>query len=300
MSTKLLWGTDPECFPVYSNDDGLQALPPYYFRKNLEVPASDDPKHPVFFDTDEFKLHEDGAAFEMAIFPSHSPKELWERVQECARMTEQNILEKFPDDCIPILKFLPTVGWEVKRWENMPEDFFMSTRFGCDPSEDAWNLSKKSRIIDASKHPFRYGGGHIHISGSETIAEEPILAIRCLSITAGCAAVAFSDVPPLEKSRTFEYGVPGNFRRQRYGKNNPFGSDYSFGVEYRTISNRWCSDWKIAEKVFSWAEIGIKDILEKELHTELLDYLGTPAQTAILECNQNLATQVLDYISERI
>lgn len=302
---RLLWGADPECFPVYGGGEDLKALPPYWFRKILGVDSYVEEKdihgkHPVFFDNNEFKLIEDGAAFEMTILPSNSPRDLWERIQECAKMANEKILSQFPDDCLPVLQFLPTIGWDVKRWENMPEDFFMSTMFGCDPSEDAWNLTKKSRVIDASLHPWRYGGGHMHVSGSELLAEEPILAIRCLSITAGCAAIAFSDVPDLEKARTFEYGVPGNFRRQRYGRKNPFGPEYAFGVEYRTTSNRWCSDWNLAEKVFNWAEIGIRDVFEGGLHKDLLENLGEYAQVAILECNQNLAEEVLEYISERI
>lgn len=297
---KLIWGADPEAFSVYKVDGELNALPPYYFRKILGVPASDDPKHPVFISSKDFKLHEDGAAFEMTIKPSFSPKEVWDSIQECASAADAQILGQFSDECSPILRFLPSVGWQVERWKNMPEDFFMSTRFGCDPSQDAWNLSKKSSVIDASLHPWRYGGGHIHISGSEYLAEDPILGIRCLSVTAGCAAIAFSDVPDLEKFRTFEYGVPGNFRIQRYGKKNPFGPEYAVGAEYRTISNRWCSDWNLAKEIFTWAEIGIRNLLEGGLHNEILEITGEPAQTAILECNQGLAKEILSYIQERI
>lgn len=301
----LLFGSDPEAFGAYEKDGQLHTLPPYWFRKVLGVDShieENDPqgKHPVFFDAGEFKLIEDGAAFEMTIHPSHSPRELWDRIQECARVTGERILSQFPDDCMPVLQFLPTIGFDVERWAKMPEDFKMSTMFGCDPSQDAWNLEKKATILDASKHPYRYGGGHIHISGSEALAREPILAIRCLSITAGLAAVAYTDVPELEKLRTFEYGIPGNFRIQRYGKKNPFGKEYAVGAEYRTVSDRWCSDWTMAEQVFNWARIGIENLLETDLHMEVLDTVSTSAKEAILSSDKEMAVQILDYIQDRI
>lgn len=298
--SKLLFGTDPESFPVYEKDGELYSLPPYYFRRVLGVSASDDKKHPIFLEKNEFRLHEDGAAMEMAILPSSNPRDIFDRIQECANLASKMILSQFPDDCLPVLQFLPTVGFDVERWKNMPEDFFMSTTFGCDPSKDAWNLDKKSRIVDASKHPHRYAGGHIHISGSRMIENEPILAVKSLAVTAGCAAVAFSDVPDLERERTFEYGIPGNYRVQRYGKNNHFGKDYSVGIEYRTISSRWCSNWNLAVEIFKWAEIGINNVLEGRLYLEILDSVGEYAREAILTCNQNLAKQVLSYVESKI
>jgi|SRR5688572_11099527 len=307
MSEKvpLIWGTDPEAFASYSENGKLHTLPPYYFRKVLDVPHYVEPqdtkaKHPVFFDRGVYKLIEDGAAFEMTIQPSHSPKELWERIQACAEETSELILSEFPEDCDPVLRFIPTIGFDVKRWENMPEDFRMSTMFGCDPSKDAWNMSKKSSITDASLHAWRYGGGHLHISGSEMIAEDPIRAIQCMSVTAGNAAIAYSKVPNLEKMRTFEYGIPGNFRVQRYGKKNPFGPAYAVGVEYRTISDSWCGDWNLAEKVFQWAEIGIRNLLETNLAQEILDDTGEASQQAILNCDQEMSRQILSYIESRI
>lgn len=303
--TPLIFGSDPEAFAAYKKDEQLYTLPPYWFRKVLGVNSYLEPKdvhgkHPVFFEEEEFKLIEDGAAFEMTIQPSHSPRQLWERIQACAEQTNARILSQFSDDCLPVLQFLPTVGFDVNRWARMPEDFVMSTMFGCDPSQDAWNLEKKSTITNASQHPWRYGGGHMHISGSKMIQEEPILAARCLSVTAGIAAVAFTDVPDIEKMRTSVYGIPGNFRVQRYGKKNPFGKEYAIGMEYRTPSNRWCTDWEFAEKVFDWARIGVEILLETNLHQEILEIVAEPAQIAILTSDKEMAVQILDYIQTKI
>lgn len=294
--SKILFGTDPESFAVYEKDGKMYTLPPYFFRKNLGVDASNHPKHPVFIKGDEFKLHEDGAAFELSIMPSFNPKDLFDRVQAANQAASATILSRFPDHCLPELQYLPTVGFEVNRWGEMPRDFFMSTTFGCDPDEDAFNLDKKARIVDASQHPERYGGGHIHFSGNPLIADEPILAVQLLALTAGCAAVAYSDVPELEKARTFLYGRPGKYRVQKYGKNNPFGEDYANGIEYRTTSNRMFSSWNIFEKVTSWASIAINELLPRKNAYDLVAEAGDTAISAILEANQDSAKDVLSFV----
>lgn len=297
---KILYGTDPEKEAVYERDGELYALPPYFFRKYLGVQATDDPNHPVFLEGDGWKVHEDGANFEFSIRPSHNPRDLFDTVKQAEKALEDNILKLFPEHCLPNVHSLPTVNWDVDRWQNEGEDFFMSTQFGCDPDEDVWDSEAEGSIMDASKFPFRFCGGHLHLSGSPKIAEDPHLAIRCMAYTAGLAAVAFSDVPRLERDRTFLYGKPGKFRVQNYGVNNPFGPDYAAGIEYRTPSTRWTGVWEIAQKVLSWAEIGVKELLENGLGAELDEKLEKPAIRAILKADQESALELLEYIQERI
>jgi hypothetical protein len=295
--SKLLLGTDPELFAGYVKNGVLYTLPPFYFRKHLGVQASADKKHPVFFETKEFKLHEDGAAFEMSIMPSHDPKDLFDRIQECVKMAEEKIISQFPDDCLPTLQFFPTIGFDVERWASLGKEDMMSVSFGCDPDEDAFDLQANSSVIDASQHPYRYAGGHIHYSGSKDIKKDPILATKVLALTSGCAAIAYSDVPKLEKERTFRYGRPGKYRIQNYGPKNPFGPDYSMGIEYRTTSCRWASSWEIAEQVFNWGILGITEILPNaKLAVKLLNDLGSAVVTTILEANQETAIEILDYV----
>jgi hypothetical protein len=297
--TKLLFGTDPELVSVYEKRGALYTLPPYYFRKYLGVPASSDPKHPIFLEENGWKFHEDGAAFEMSVKPSFNPKELFDTIQECKRTAEERIISRFPEHCHPVLRFLPTVGFEVDRWISEGDDFRMSTRFGCDPDMDAFNIEANCTVIDASLHPERYCGGHIHFSGSKYFKSEPILAIKSLALTAGCASVLYSDVPELERRRTYLYGKPGKWRLQNYGKNS-YGKDYEVGIEYRTISDTWCKSWEITEKIFNWATVGILELLEKGLIKELLPELSEIATTAIIEQDRELASQVLDTIYARV
>jgi hypothetical protein len=153
-------------------------------------------------------------------------------------------------------------------------------------------MEVKARVLDVHKHPERYGGGHIHISGSNLFEIEPILAVKCLAITLGQAAIAFSDTPNLEHDRTFLYGRPGKYRVQHYG-------DGTIGIEYRTPSNRWTSDIDFAKKIFEWAQIGV-DLLESQLAVELVDELGEVSAQNIINTYQFGSQEVLNRISERI
>ena len=297
----VLFGTDPEASAVYEKDGNLYSLPPYYFRKVLGVPATkQDTRHPVFFEEPEMKAIEDGANFEFTILPSHNPKDLFDRVQECSRLVSERILSQFPEHCLPNLHFLPTVNWDIERWADMPLDFVVATEFGCDPDEDVFDLDAAAKVMDASLHPERYDGGHIHVSGSAWIAEDPHLAVKCMLYTAGMASIRYSDVPDLERRRLFLYGRPGKFRVQEYGKRNMFGPDYAIGIEYRTPSARWAGDWNIAEKVLGWAEIGIKGLLETGLGAELAPEITQPAIDAIMNADQDAAGTILAYIESRL
>lgn len=302
MFNKILWGTDPEAFAAYEKDGKLYTLPPYFFRENLGVPVTrknKNDRHPVFIQTANWKFHEDGAAFEMSVTPTHDPRELWETIQDCAKVAGEQLLSQFPDHCMPVLQFLPTIGFDVERWKDMGPDFDYSTRFGCDPDLDATEFNRPSVEIDASKWPFRYSGGHIHMSGCKLFEDDPMMAVLCQMITSGCAAIAHSDRPDLDHDRTFMYGKPGKYRFQNYGEDTPFGPDYMFGIEYRTPSSRWASNWNIAKEVFKWAEIGIQ-IFESGLGATIVPELRQQAISSILHANQAGAREVLDYVESQI
>lgn len=299
--SQLIFGTDPEFFSGYTKDNTIYCLPPVYFRQHLGVQAEPNGRHPIFIKLSNGTIvHEDGAAFELSATPSTNWEDLFERVNEGKKALETQILSKFPEVNDGKTYTLPTINYEVDRWQGEDEEFIYCTEFGCDPDEDAFNTEVKSRIIDASQHPFRYGGGHIHISGSKAIKEEPLLAVHSLALTVGLAAVAYSDVPELDKERTYLYGKPGKYRIQRYGHNFNKFPYTNVGIEYRTPSNRWTDNKDMAEQVFSWATIGIKILLEGGLVNELIDELREPVTKTIISANQADALDILGYIDSRI
>jgi hypothetical protein len=195
---------------------------------------------------------------------------------------------------------LPTINFEVDRWSQEVEEFQQCLIFGCDTSFDAWNDGKSFPRVNAKKHPYRYGGMHIHISGREIIKEKPMLAIQMLTLTTGLAYVANSKVPELELLRTGMYGKPGNFRPQRYrGLWNDIPNT-EFGVEYRTPSNSMADNYEQCEEVFKWTEIGIDNLLPSDLGLDLIKKFAKDAKEAVIKCNQSLARDILSYIETRI
>ena len=300
---QLVFGTDPEFFASYTKEGKEYVLPPAWFRVYGKVPYYPDVKHPVFLDAMEKEgviIMEDGVAFEETIRPSTDWKELFERVQFGKKLLSDHILSKFPNDCNPEVSTIPTINYETERWTKEEKEFQMCLIFGCDQDFDADDYNAPGKVIDAKKHPYRYGGGHIHVSGSRIIKEEPLLSIQCLKLTAGLAYVAFSDVPELDKLRTYLYGRPAKYREQHYkGYFNklPFTKD---GIEYRTPSNRWTNSIDHATQLFKWVEIGIRNLLEGKLGLELIPVIGNDASDAIINCNQEKARDLLAYVENRL
>ncbi len=293
----IILGADPEYFAGYEgiDENGVSKLycqPPVIFRRSgLEfVPNR---RHPIFYKENGIILHEDGAAFEMAVEPQNSWEKLFDKIEEGRKALQEVILSKFTTLCDGVVHVIPTIDWEVGKWSKENREFRFCTEFGCDPDYDAFEMSARCRIVDASKHPKRYGGGHIHISGSKAIKERPVDAIHSLALTAGLAGIAYSDVPDLEHDRMYLYGKPGKFRIQEYGKLFKDIPDTDMGVEYRTLSNRWTGNKDLASKVFHWAEIGIHDLLEKGLLEKLIGELREPTVQAIVNCDQKAALEVL-------
>lgn len=300
-----VWGADPEFFATYVSASGdPAALPPVIFRRDFRVPVTENGDHPIFLERKDSKVIEDGGAFEMSLLPDTSWENLFDRIQETKLAFSEEVLSRFPEKVNGELEALPTVTWEVNRWLAEGPDFRLATRFGCDPDEDAfWEVLKakrRSAEFDASRHPERYAGGHIHISGVREIQDAPLVAIKCLALTAGLAAVAFSDVPKLEKMRTFRYGLPGKFRIQRYSglfNNLPYTDA---GVEYRTPSTRWTHSRDLAQKVFEWAGIGIQNLLVEGLFKDLSDEFVLQSAKTIVKVEQKEALNLLSELENRI
>lgn len=266
---------------------------------------SPESKHPIFIDKfDELGIliMEDGVAFEETILPDTNWVNLFERINLGKKILADEILSKFPDECLPDVQTVPTITYDVERWQQFKnaKEFMMSMIFGCDQDYDAFNYTTKQKVVNALKHNKRYGGGHIHVSGSPDIKEEPILAIQCLALTAGLAAVAFSSTPELDRERTYLYGKPGKFRPQRYKSEFNGIPNTDFGVEYRTPSNSWTSSFEHASQIFKWMEIGIRNLLEKKLGLELLPKLAEDLQDTIVNCNQEKAKEMLAFVEAKI
>src|SRR5262249_30638835 len=59
------------------------------------------------------------------------------------------------------LSYAPACEIDLAFLATAPEDL---QHFGCEPSYDAYTKEMKTPAVDARTHPWRYAGGHMHIS----------------------------------------------------------------------------------------------------------------------------------------
>lgn len=301
---KLVYGCDPEVFAAYPKEGKLFCLPPVVLREDFGVEAhiEHDPNHPVFLKRNGWVMHEDGSAFEMAVMPSTDPMELWYRVNEAMSSFSSEVLAQFSDKtglCDNNLKAIPTVHWEVERWAERGEDFHYCTRFGCDPDLDAFHTAVQCRTEDARDHPFRYGGGHIHISGIKGVEAAPELLVYSLAFTAGLAAVIWSDKHEEDRLRTYRYGKPGKYRVQKYGKLFNGIENTNIGIEYRPLSNAWVSNRELYEHIIQYINLGVEQLYLGGALSNVY-HLSPDVERAIIQHDVALATDLLAHIEKEI
>ncbi len=291
----IKFGADPEVFVTEEKDGKDFVIPPAYFRECLGLDHKPDPRHPSFLEVDGIKIHEDGAAFEFTLPPAESISELLKSIHHGYELLQNVVLKDFGNYKLQVI---PTVDYDVERWLNMKDNeyLFMSFMFGCDPHMLAWEPEKEDEPVDAARHPYRYGGGHMHFSGLPIFKENPIMAVRAFDLTVGLAATAFSPVPKLEEIRTFRYGKAGVWRPQRY-------PDGSSGLEYRSVSNSWTSpkNTELATNIEKWANIAIEHLLPNlEKAEALIMKYRQEMLTAISTSNQELALGVLNSLEGEV
>jgi len=179
------------------------------------------------------KLFFDGIQAEMNIGVQQCREGATLNVHTCLQKAI-NIIEKENKDCQIILKPAVKVTKAVIKSAD-PE----ARRFGCMPDFNAYTLTTNTDEIDATNHPYRYAGGHIHLGVSSPYVkrsskegkmakteEGHLRIIRLLDLIVGIPCVLL-DNSAEAKIRRAEYGKAGCFRPTPYG------------VEYRTPSCWW-------------------------------------------------------------
>jgi hypothetical protein len=146
--------------------------------------------------------------------------------------------------------------------------------FGCDPDFNAWRDGEQNPRPTADNKALRSCGGHIHVGLTDS--DDLLLVVKAMDLYVGCMMLEFDD----DKGRRELYGKAGAFRKK------------SYGVEYRTASNRWIESdekiqwvWDQTERALAFARSG-KTFTEEE---------GEMIQRCINESDMTL----LDMLKER-
>lgn len=281
----LTFGSDPEFFATTLNDQGdVFAEPPIWFIKNHGLDAdTSNKKHPIFARKNGTTLMGDGAAFELTIPPSTSPKEMYTNINDGINLLFDLISPLNYDVCV-----YPTVNFDIRKFKEINDkEIKEAVIFGCDPDMDAIDPEYNCEIINALEHPFRYGGGHFHI-GSDKNSEIKLMhkyflpLIRLLAVYVGNLVIGYTKFPDLEKLRAFHYGQPGRYRLQNWG------------VEYRTPSNSWITDLDLIKEMFRVVEIAFQKFLNPDEGKDiLLEYLPETVR-AITSADLDLSREILN------
>lgn len=219
-------GGDPEFFIANKRGKVLNA--------DRFFPGKENPLH-VGYTSSECRLFFDGIQGEMSYAPNTCRETVIARIK--AILMEAQRIAK--DDHHILLK--PSSKIDRKIIENAHPE---ARIFGCLPDFNAYTRATNTCEMDASRHPFRYAGGHLHFGispnaerdpnskmykGEISIVNDPSMHLRVvkmMDLFISIVTLPLDNAPGSKRRRT-KYGKAGCFRPTPYG------------VEYRTPSCWW-------------------------------------------------------------
>ena len=207
--------------------------------------------HIVRSDGDRFKgkVFFDGIQAEMAVAHNTCREYFAVNTRACWR----HVLRTIPEDHKIVLK--PAVKVQKAILERADPE---ARRFGCAPDFNAYTLSANTPEMDASRHPFRYAGGHMHLGGYElkykrsddpyvkafTTEEGHLRMIKLLDFLVTIPTLLLDSGPGAKKRRA-KYGKAGCFRPTPYG------------IEYRTPSCWWLKSPMTLSLVYGLGKLAV-------------------------------------------
>lgn len=288
----LKFGLDPEVFSTVQMSGKDFVVSPALLEKDcgLNYIYQDvEEKHPVYIDRNFYSWMMDGVAWELTVKnPLNSASEVFEILEESTQDLEDFLGDYFWNGEKLNLYKKPVVNINPAWYLPFLDDYkmYQGFIFGCDPDMDAVDLEYNCKTRNIKTHKFRYGGGHIHLSGMDEFKEFPRQAVWFLAMTVGNYCCANSPYPEQEILRAKEYGRPGRFRPQIY-KNG------DVGIEYRTPSNSWISfPIEQMEELFYYAELGCKFLRDKR--DDLVDKYLSETCRAINEQDSDTSQLILN------
>jgi hypothetical protein len=255
-----------------------------------------------FYDYDGFQpsLVVDGTALEININPRTCRRYIIQEIGYAINMI-QSILNTLNGKGWNLkLSVDPTVMLSEETLSKLPEQ---AAIFGCDADIDIYGKVADVAKIDAKTHPFRYAGGHIHMSFGATgkgstgwvspdvdtkehrmqwFADNMYRLTTLYDRLIGIATTAIN-TSPLESMRRGVYGQAGRVRLQPYG-----------GIEYRTPSTAWLLDSSMVSYTFLWAQVANNVIFQPELEERINSLY--PIDTIVNVINSGDSQSALDIL----
>lgn len=228
MNRQILIGCDPEVFVkvggIFQSAHGL---------------IRGDKKNPQKIRSGAVQV--DGMALEFNIDPAKDEDEFVFLVNDVFHQLKLMVPE-YEVVAVPVAHF------DESYMKTQPKE---ALELGCDPDYNAWN--GVANIKPDGDRPMRTASGHIHIGWTEGKSsndgahiEQCKMAGKQMDFYLGLGSLFYDG----DKQRREMYGKGGCIRYKPYG------------VEYRTLSNRWLSSEKLMRWVYRNAVKGMQDLME--------------------------------------
>jgi len=297
-NSDISFGFDPEVFLVYKDTKNYDSFvgdefvlsPAVLHKENGLEFLTEDPKHPLLVHNKRVGVIMDGVACEInSASPIKTGSELRVLLDEALELLYP-ISKRYDLE----ISIKPAVNFDYQKYytDSAKQDTLLlqGLIFGCDADMDAYDQSFDCPTLDVSNHPYRYGGGHIHMSNVKSLGElENCRALTQLcAISAGNFSIANAYYPELEKLRGSYYGKAGKFRPQIYRGG-------ARGVEYRTPSNNWIN--YSADKLDLFLDtfrIAVDWYYNKEVGKRVLAEYSDMTLHAIKTADKELSTNILN------
>lgn len=229
--SRILIGCDPELFLRNPNSGA-------YFSAHGMVPGTKEEPHKV----KDGMVQIDGTALEFGIDPAATEDEFVNRIVSVKGTLRSMIDPGFEIVAHPVATFEPTYFKELPPW---------AVEMGCTPDFNAWTGEVNPR--PSEDVTFRTGSGHVHIGwthGADVLNDKThIEACRAVARQMDYYLGIYSVLWDRDTKRRELYGKAGAYRVKPYG------------VEYRTLSNRWTESPMLMRWVYKAALKGTQDIL---------------------------------------
>lgn len=174
----------------------------------------------------------DGVAAEFNIKPA-TTEAVFLKSLESVRNTMTNIIRAKNPDIVLLAQ--PTATFNPEYWKTLPPE---TLALGCEPDYSAY--TKTANPKPATDKPFRTGSGHVHIGFEGCDQNDPNYVDTVCDLVKELDFVLYRQSLKWDKDETRMelYGQPGAFRFKPYG------------LEYRTLSNKWLARKETAAFVF--------------------------------------------------
>jgi hypothetical protein len=226
-------GADPEAFMGMKEGTEIK-----FVSAHNAVPGTKEKP----FLVDKGAVQVDGMALEFNIDPAYSFEEFKGNLD-----TVQNTLKGMIGDHV----FLEdaSVFFNEDFTKDIPD---LNLMLGCSSDYNGWTMGENPSP-DATEM-MRTAGGHIHIGGFPTdspFATEHFSLCAKLARTLDETLGVYSILWDKDDKRRSMYGQAGSFRPK------------SYGMEYRTLSNKWIFNEKLVRFVYDSIEEALNKMFEK-------------------------------------